>query len=191
MKEHLEEREAVYTTIVGGRPPGCGTKVGAIPRGIEVLVKKASIDPEFKDLLIRERGQAAAVIKLELTPAETAILAAIPAAQLEKIIISAKVAPLQKKAFLSKAAALMLAALGASLLPGCKVADKEGIKPVQPEASTAAVDQQDQPDKNISPPVVRGTRPDRPNATRGIQPDRPKTAEPARDAKPDNSSGLR
>jgi hypothetical protein len=35
--EKPKEKEAVYTTIVGGRPPGCGTQVGNIPRGIEVL----------------------------------------------------------------------------------------------------------------------------------------------------------
>ena len=46
------EQEAVRTTIVGGRPPGCGQPVGQIPRGIEVLVKKAAVDPEFKTLLL-------------------------------------------------------------------------------------------------------------------------------------------
>ena len=29
------EQEAVRTTIVGGRPPGSGKSVGAIPRGID------------------------------------------------------------------------------------------------------------------------------------------------------------
>lgn len=43
--EHAAEQEAVRTAIVGGRPPGSGTRVGAIPRGVEVLVKKASVDP--------------------------------------------------------------------------------------------------------------------------------------------------
>ncbi|MCP4231568.1 MAG: hypothetical protein GY771_15670, partial [bacterium] len=41
------EREAVRTTIVGGRPPGSGKSNGSIPRGIEVLVKKASVDAVF------------------------------------------------------------------------------------------------------------------------------------------------
>ena len=53
MSNRVEEREAVCTTIVGGRPPGCGTKVGNIPRGIEILVKKASVDPDFKKLLLK------------------------------------------------------------------------------------------------------------------------------------------
>jgi len=38
------EQEAVRTTIVGGRPPGSGQPVGRIPRGIEVLLKKAAVD---------------------------------------------------------------------------------------------------------------------------------------------------
>lgn len=40
--EQPEEKDAVSTTIVGGRPPGSGTQVGEIARGVEVLVKKAS-----------------------------------------------------------------------------------------------------------------------------------------------------
>ena len=35
------EQQAVRTTIVGGRPPGSGRSDVAVPRGIEVLVKKA------------------------------------------------------------------------------------------------------------------------------------------------------
>ena len=42
----------VRTTIVGARPPGQGRARGNIPRGIEVLVKKASIDPDFHALLL-------------------------------------------------------------------------------------------------------------------------------------------
>jgi hypothetical protein len=47
-----DEQEAVFTTIVGGRPPGSDTRVGAIPRGVEVLLKKASVDPAFRELLL-------------------------------------------------------------------------------------------------------------------------------------------
>ena len=60
------ECEAVRTTIVGGRPPGSGTSIGSIPRGIEVLVKKAAVDPAFRTLLLERRGQAAEAIGLVL-----------------------------------------------------------------------------------------------------------------------------
>jgi len=80
------EQDAVRTTIVGGRPPGSGQPVGPIPRGIEVLVKKASVDPAFRELLLTERAAAAERIGLELEPAEMLMLAAAPRDQLEAVI---------------------------------------------------------------------------------------------------------
>ena len=51
------EQRAVRTTIVGGRPPGSGQPIGDIPRGIEILLKKAAVDPAFQELLLRQRGR--------------------------------------------------------------------------------------------------------------------------------------
>ena len=109
------EQEAVRTTIVGGRPPGSGKPLGPIPRGIEVLVKKAAVDPEFKCLLLEKRGEAAKAIGLALEPAESLMLAAAPAAQIEAIIAQTNVSPSLRPAFLGRAAAVMLAALGVGL----------------------------------------------------------------------------
>ena len=106
------EQEAVRTTIVGGRPPGSGQKVGPIPRGIEVLLRKAAVDPAFKELLLRERGGAAATIGLKLEPSEALMLTAAPAAQLEAVITQTSVPQEHRRAFLGQAAAAMLAALG-------------------------------------------------------------------------------
>ena len=106
-----KEQEAVYTTIVGGRPPGSGTQTGDIPRGIEVLVKKASVDPEFRRLLLDKRSKAAKEIDLELNPSEADMLDAIPCEQLEKIIDNTKVPPDQKPVFLGKVSKLMLATI--------------------------------------------------------------------------------
>src|SRR5512140_2192715 len=80
------EMPAVRTTIVGGRPPGCGKPLGDIPRGIAVLVKKASVDPTFRAPLLAQRAKAAGEIGLLLTPEETLMLNHVPAAQLEAII---------------------------------------------------------------------------------------------------------
>ena len=112
------EQEAVRTTIVGARPPGSGKHLGEIPRGIEILVKKASVDPDFKTLLIERRAQAAREIELELTPAEGAMISSVPAPQLEAIIARTKVSRRSKAAFLGRAAAVMLAALGVGTM-GC------------------------------------------------------------------------
>ncbi len=162
------EQPAVKTTIVGGRPPGPGKGVGEIPRGIEVLVKKASVDAAFKQLLLDKRAGAATEIGLALEPAEAMMLDAVPAAQLEAIIASTTVAPVSRAAFLGKAAAVMLAALGAS---GCEeLVPVTGIAPDRPPVSKG--DQPDRPEKaparDESPPEPSGGR-----ATEGIRPDRP------------------
>lgn len=109
--EKPEEQEAVFTTIVGGRPPGSGTPVGAVPRGVEVLLKKASVGAEFRKVLLEQRGDAARQIDLELTDAERTMLAAIPAEQLERIIDNTKVKPEHRSVFLGGVGKLMLAAV--------------------------------------------------------------------------------
>lgn len=114
----LEEREAVRTTIVGGRPPGSGKALGPIPRGIEVLVKKASVDPAFRLALLNNRAAAANEIGLKLEPAEAMMLNGAAAPQLEAIIGATRVHPTQRSAFLTKVAAVMLAAMGLTQI-GC------------------------------------------------------------------------
>ncbi len=119
VKEYGGEQSAVRTTIVGGRPPGAGQAVGAVPRGVEVLIKKAAVDAAFRDCLLSERDGAAAKIGLALEPAEAAMLRAIPAPQLEAVVARTRVSPNLHAAFMTYTAAVMLAALGA-LTAGCK-----------------------------------------------------------------------
>jgi hypothetical protein len=107
------EQPAVRTTIVGGRPPGSGQPVGDIPRGMEVLVKKAAVDAGFRDVLLSRRAAAADLIGLTLDKTEAAMLAAIPAAQLEAIVGATRVPTKLHAVFMGAAAAAMLAALGA------------------------------------------------------------------------------
>jgi hypothetical protein len=183
------EQMAVRTTIVGGRPPGSGKPLGPIPRGIEVLVKKASVDPAFKALLLEKRAAAADEIALKLEPTEVLMLNAVPRDQLETIIANTKVSEISRAAFLGRAATVMLAALGASALgcseppkPGGIAPDRiptKGVAPDKPEQSpappepTAGVRPEPAPPKspeNLAP--SDGIRPDRP-VTKGIQPDRP------------------
>ena len=106
------EPEAVRTTIVGGRPPAEGANVNDVPRGVEVLVKKAAVDPKFRKLLLEKRAAAAPEIALKLEPAEEAMLDAVPGAQLEAIVANTKVSPKLRPAFLGYAAGAMLSALG-------------------------------------------------------------------------------
>ncbi|MBM4028144.1 MAG: hypothetical protein FJ280_22530 [Planctomycetes bacterium] len=104
-------REPVDLTIVGGRPSRKGPRLGEVPRGLEVLLKKASVDPEFRKLLLERRAEAARAIEIELTDAEREILANIPAEQLEQIIRNTKVKPEHRAVFLGTAGKLMVAAV--------------------------------------------------------------------------------
>jgi hypothetical protein len=171
------EKAAVRTTIVGGRPPGSGRNTGTIPRGIEVLVKKAAVDPEFRELLFEQRGAAAAAIELELDPAENAMLNAIPREQLAQIVGQTIVPLEQRRVFLGRLAVAMLAVLGAGLA-GCKPegvgVTSLGSQPDRPPATDGI-----RPDRPTNaPPPIQPTPPspptNKPYVTRGIQPDRPK-----------------
>lgn len=167
------EQPAVRTTIVGGRPPGSGQGIGAIPRGIEVLVKKAAVDAAFRSRLLAARAAAAADIGLVLAPSEAALLAAVPEAQLAAMISGTRVPERHYAAFLGSAAAVMLAALG---LVSCDVQQTRGVQPDQP------------------PPAPQTPKPD-PRVNEGIRPDVPEPREePATPPKPDpvpTSRGVR
>jgi hypothetical protein len=164
-RERPVEQEAVNTTIVGGRPPGSGRGIGNIPRGIEVLVKKAAVDAEFRAALVETRSKAAGLIGLPLQPAEAAMLDIVPRAQLEAIIDRTTVHPNQVPAFLGYAAAVMLVALGA----GCFVATGcTGISPDRP----SAIKENPTPDNATKPPVTRGVQPDRPKPKVAPTPER-------------------
>jgi len=82
------------------------------PKGIEVLVKKASVDPAFRIVFLERRAAAAKEIGLELDRSEAAMLAAVPTGQLEALIARTEVSQEHRRAFLGQVAAAMLAALG-------------------------------------------------------------------------------
>ncbi|HPD16599.1 MAG TPA: hypothetical protein PLE19_16720 [Planctomycetota bacterium] len=178
-KSRATEQPAVKTTIVGGRPPGPGKTVGAIPRGIEVLVKKASVDADFRRLLLEKRAGAAREIELTLEPAEAMMLDAVPAAHLEAIIASTTVAPVTRAAFLGKAAAAMLAALAAG---GCDEvpAPTRGVQPDPPTTKGIRSDRPPKADTAVATPPPAPSPGDAPPAATGIRPDpppaKPKTA---------------
>jgi hypothetical protein len=82
--ENAPLSEGPTTTVVGGRPPSPGQGQVTIPRGIDVLVKKASVDPEFRDKLLTERAEAAIEIDLKLSAAEKAMLNTVPEVTLSR-----------------------------------------------------------------------------------------------------------
>mgnify|MGYP000088413238 CR=1 FL=1 len=171
------EQPAVRTTIVGGRPPGSGQPLGEIPRGIEVLVKKAAVDPQFKQLLLADRAAAAESIALKLEPAEAAMLASIPAEQLEAVIARTAVPEEHRRVFLGTAATAMLAALG--VVVAASMLAPAGLR-VDP--GTVSPQQGDRPKGGPAPtgsrPDMPPERPPRDEPTKGIRPDRPPPKEP-------------
>ncbi len=157
MNDSASEQEAVRTTIVGGRPPGSGRSNVTVPHGLEVLLKKAAVDPEFRTLLFEQRTGAAEAIELQLEPAEEAMLKAIPQEHLQ-IIISQTVVPVeQRRVFLGRFAAAMLAAISAGFAGCTSAAATKGVRPDRPSS---------QPSTNsptsLSPPDTLGIRPDHP-----------------------------
>ena len=114
------EKEAGRRATPTTHPLSPETSPASIPRGIEILVKKASVDPAFKELLIEKRAEAAREIDLKLDSAERVILTNVPKDHLEGIIARTKVNWKHRAAFLGKTAAVMLTALGTIALPtGC------------------------------------------------------------------------
>jgi hypothetical protein len=120
----------------------------SFPRGVEVLIKKAAVDGAFRERLLAERAGAADLIGLTLTPAEAALLAAIPAKQLAATIARTTVAPALKPAFAAYAAAAMVAALGVT---SCCPNRLGGARPDLPPVT----DEKDAPDAGAVEGVVR------------------------------------
>lgn len=129
------------------------------PRGLEVLLKKAAIDGDFRLLLIERRDAAAEAIGLSLTPAELAMLRAMPRAQLEAIIARTEVPDASRRAFLGQAAAAMLAALGA--VAG-EVSAGTGLDGGIRSTGGTFGSQPDEPVRRTTPPPPRWARGDEP-----------------------------
>lgn len=83
----------------------------ASPRGLEVLLKKASVDPDFRRELLADPESAAAAIGLELDPVERSMLRNMPGEQLATVIDRTEVPLPQRRIFLGRVAATMLAVL--------------------------------------------------------------------------------
>lgn len=91
-------------------------QTNSVPHNIEVLIKKASVDPEFRQILLDKRAGAAREIDLELSTSEAEMLVGIPREQLERIIDNTKVPPEQKSVFLSSFGKIMLATVVAGVV---------------------------------------------------------------------------
>ena len=111
-----------FKTIVGGRSAD-NRPMGNSPRGIEILLKKASVDREFAKVLLQSPEEAARLISLDLQDSERRILLNTPRSTLETMIRNTTVKRHQLSAFKSLSASLMLAAVLAVGSAGCDCDD--------------------------------------------------------------------
>ena len=140
-----------------------GQSFAPIPRGIEVLVKKAAVDPEFRAVLLEHRAAAAEQIDLELEPSEAMMLRAVPEGQLEAIIARTSVPDEHRRAFLGQMAAAMLAALGVGATvaeAGFGIGAGGGIRVQRPPTSRGV--QPDRPDPRPMPDLFGERPPEKP-----------------------------
>ena len=140
-----------------------------VPRGVEVLIKKAAVDPDFKVELMERRSGAADLIGLELSAAEAAMLDGIPAEQLEAFIANARVSAKLRPVFRGYAGAAMLAALGVAAA-GC-VPAPTGARPDEPPPSEPI--EKETTDDPSGGQAAAGDRGDLINTETGIRPDIP------------------
>ncbi len=151
------KKNMTHATIVGGRPPGSGSRGGDFPHGIEVLVKKASVDREFRKVFLEKRAEAAREIDLALSPAEVATLSALPRAQMEQIIEKTTVPDEHRRIFLGKMAAAMLAVIGLGLSGEGAALGKRIVRGTRP-------------DEDGPRPAVTDVRPDVPQRPERLKP---------------------
>ncbi|MGA2066038.1 MAG: Os1348 family NHLP clan protein [Thermoguttaceae bacterium] len=123
----------------------------AIPQGIEVLVKKASVDAAFRALLLERPEEAVGQIGLDLGPAEAMMLRSVPREQLAAVIARTSVPEEHRRAFLGQAAAAMLGALG---MMGCTVAAAQKV-PIAPGGVAPDRPISKQPADNAAPPTPK------------------------------------
>lgn len=84
-----------------------------LPRNVELLLKKAAVDPPFRAQLLAQPAATAAAYGLQLSPSESALLAAASAEQLEAAIRALVVPPALHEALRHGTPAAAAAALEA------------------------------------------------------------------------------
>ena len=133
---------------------------------------------EIKVFTEQENG----LIGLTLDPAEKMMLGSVPAAQLEAIIARTHVPDRDRRAFLGKVAAVMLATMGLAA-PACVETADKGIRPDDPKRDGRR--DRFEPTTGSAPdPPPEPETPNEGETYAGIRPDVPPPPEPERRAEP-------
>jgi hypothetical protein len=118
-------------TIVGGRSQENST-TRSFPQGIEILLKKAKVNQDFRIRLLDDPFAAADGIGLELNSKEKCLLKSLPRKLLESVIDSTEVPKKQVEAFRTQAASALFALLFSTAIVADVIATGAVEKPVVP-----------------------------------------------------------
>ena len=177
-------KKKLPVTIVGGRPPEDNNRNSNLPLGIEVLLKKASVDKAFERILLDKKAEAAAEIDLELNDIEKNIINSIPQEQIQLMISKVKIPDRERNVFLGRVAAAMIAITTSTLLSSNSCENSElkrpdtdasasissTASPLTSASPTASPTNASPSPITTLPPAPTGIRPDIPPVTRGISP---------------------
>ncbi|GAB4284088.1 MAG: hypothetical protein Kow0029_30520 [Candidatus Rifleibacteriota bacterium] len=160
-------------TIVGGRPQTAKNQRTDIPRGLELLIKKASADDSFKNELLIKKEKLIDELNLALDISEKAMLAAVPTEHLRKMIEATELPQSQKKA-LAKVSTAAMVALVAQL----------AFAPVAGKADTPEANSSQNHRIEDSDFIEKNQKPVHSNIVKGIRPDENENAAPSGEIDP-------
>jgi hypothetical protein len=175
--------ETARTTAGGAASLGSGAALPPVPTGIQTLMRLAALDPAFRDELLARRGAVADAAGVGLTRSEQAILAAVPVAQLERMVATVPPPPADRRTFLRQAAGAAVLALGGAALAqlGCKDPSPERPEHLTPSRgiSPRPVEPPPGPDVGVPEPPPRPAAPEPPTeGGAGLEPPPPRPAGP-------------
>lgn len=166
-------------TIVGGRPQANKSKRTDIPRGLELLIKRAAVDEVFRNELLQKRDKLVDEMQIPLDASEKAMLSCVPVDHLEKMILATEVPSSQRKAIAAGSAAAMIAlftqltfapvaALAETQPATQQLVDALEITDIKLAAGLSAPtgsrpDSPIEEDEDTAPVFVKGIRPDLPD----------------------------
>lgn len=154
------ENPSPSTTILGRHPPEGQGDLPPVPTGIQKLLRLAGEDPQFRQLFLTQRANVSGAAGIDLTGSERAILAAVPARQLEAMIDRVPPAAPDRREFFRQTAASAVVLLGGATLG-------HTVSGCEKKATSLREDDPSRPDRNTTK-EVGGAAPDEPP----VRPDR-------------------
>ena len=130
-----------------------------VPIGIEKVLYRAAADPEFKDLLMRDRAGALDGARLRLTATEQGILGSVPKPALARMIERIDTRAHGRGKVMKTVAAVALAATTALAAVDCVMPVATGAAPDLPDSGVSDAGETVIMDGTADHDATRGSRP--------------------------------